>query len=367
MGFLFYIHNSELLDVFHDQWLIFLIISLAFWAWYRRASFSGQVVLIVAFAAAALCNLILWLALLIVMLIFNGKVIKNNSEFYKDQLKNKFFTRNSFWIAVSISLVLVTGWTVRNWIQLGMFAPIKSNAGYEIFQTQLVSKNGLLSTSTFINHPHNPASKESQAYAALSETAFINARRDMAIKSILADPTDYGRRAMQRFSNAFLFTVSPFNFDDVDSKICIDDLERLRSAGLVGYFFNRKVWIDLDNPYNNVIKILPSLHLANQQLVESNWRLTSARYSHYLFSWDRIIGGCFMSGMPWIALLIAIVMRRRSELPSCIWWAVIFLFLYLLPYVMISHYLRYQVPLLGMQAILLTAGTIAILRTIEYS
>jgi hypothetical protein len=367
MGFLFYIHNSELLDVFHDQWLIFLIISLAFWAWYKRASFSGQVVLIIAFAAAAFCNLILWLALLIVMLIFNGKDIKHSSEFYKDRLKNKFFARNSFWIAVSISLVLITGWTVRNWIQLEMFAPIKSNAGYEIFQTQLVSKKGLLSTSTFINHPYNPASKESQAYAALGETAFVNARRDMAINSILADPSDFCRRVAERFKNTFLFTISPFNFDDVDPRICIDDLERLRDAGLIGYFFNRKVWIYLDNPRQNVLNILPSLHLSNQPLVESNWRLTWARYSQYLFSWDRIIGGCFMSGIPWIALLIAILMRRRSKLSPCVWWAGIFLLLYLMPYVLISHYLRYQVPLLGMQAILLTAGTIAILRTLDYS
>jgi hypothetical protein len=367
MIILYYIHNYDLLYLFHDEWLIFLLISLAFRAWYKRAALSGQIVLIIAFSAAALCSPILWGALFIVILVFNRKARKCNGESSESCLNKRksLFDQNVFSIAVSVSFLLIVGWTVRNWIQLGMFAPIKSNAGYEIFQAQITSKNGVPGYSTFINHPFNPASKENQAYGALGETGFIGARRDMAIRSILADPTDFCRRVAQRFSNAFLFTVSPADIVRVDPTICSDDLERLRSAGFVGNYFKRTIWLDLDDPDKDLSKILPSLGLANPQLAQDNWRLMSEGRYLYRFSWDRIIGGCLIGGMPWIALLIAILMRRRSELTPGIWWASLFLLLYLMPYVLISHYMRYQVPLLGMQAILLTAGTVALLRTLQ--
>ncbi|MCX5822790.1 MAG: hypothetical protein NTY86_04605 [Deltaproteobacteria bacterium] len=379
VGFLCYIHKYDLLYQyhdewlifllirFHDEWLIFLVISLAFWAWYKRAALGGQIALIVAFSAAALCNPILWETLFIVMLVFNRKAFKYNGESSECCLNKQkdLFAQYIFWIAVCVSFLLIVGWTVRNWIQLEMFAPIKSNAGYEIFQAQIASRNGVLDSSTFAYHPIIRASQEKQAYGALGETGFIRARRDMAIRSILADPIDYCRRVAQRFSNAFLFTVSPVNIALVDSRICSDDLERLRNAGFIVHYFSREMWIDLDDPDKDLIKVLPSLGLVNPQLAQDNWRLMSEGRYRYRFSWDRIIGGCLIGGMPWIALLIAILMRRRSELTPGIWWASLFLLLYLMPYVLISHYLRYQVPLLGMQAILLTAGTIALLRTLQ--
>ena len=329
MGILCYIYSIELFSLYHDEWLIFLVINLAFWALYKRAELSGQIVLVVAFSAAALCNPILWGALFIVMLVFNSKACKYNDvpgECCSNKRKN-LFAQNAVWIAVSISFLLIVGWTVRNWIQLEILAPVKSNAGYEIFQAQIASRNGVPDSSTFAKHPIILTSKEHQAYGALGETGFIRARRDMAIRSILADPIDFYRRVAQRFANAFLFTASPVNTSLVDSKICISDLERLRSAGFVAYRNNQIIWIDLDDPDKDLLKVLPSLGLANPQLAQDNWRSMSEGHYWYRFSWDRIIGGCLIGGMPWIALLIAILMRQRSELTPGIWWASLFLFL----------------------------------------
>jgi hypothetical protein len=367
MGGLFYIYRFDLFYLFNDEWLNFLVISLAFWAWYKRAALSGQIGLVVAFSAAALCNPILWGTLFIVILVFKRKACnyKDESSECSSNRRENLFSQNAAWIAVSISFLLIVGWTVRNWVQLEMFAPIKSNAGYEIFQAQTASRNGVPDYSTFSKHPIILTSKEHQAYRTLGETGFIRARRDMAIRSILADPSEFCRRVVQRFSNAFLFTASPLNTGFVDSKIGIGDLERLRSAGFVAYRNNQITWIDLDDPDKDLIKILPSLGLADPQLAQNSWQsMLIVNYWHR-FSWDRIIGGCLSGGLPWIALLIAILMRRHSEIAPGIWWASPFLFLYLMPYVLISHYLRYQIPLLGMQAILLTSGTIAILRALK--
>ena len=110
-----------------------------------------------------------------------------------------------------------------------------------------------------------------------------------------------------------------------------------------------------------------SFGLANPQLAQDNWRSMSAGNYWFRFSWDRIIGICLIGGIPWIALLIATLTWGRSDLTPGIWWASLFLLLYLMPYgyVLISRYMRYQISLLGMQAILLTAGTIALLRTVR--
>jgi hypothetical protein len=363
---LYYLNSTEFLPQFHDEWLIFLVISLAFWAWHQRASFSGQIVLVASFSAAALCNPVLWGALFMVMLVFNKKACEYNGESSKGCLNKQktFFARNPFWIAVSVSFVLILGWTVRNWIQLGIFAPIKSNSGYEIFQAQVTSRNGVLDYSVFAKHPITFTSKEHQAYAALGETGFIHTRSDIAIRSILADPTDFYRRVAKRFFNAFLFTITPVNVAPVDSKIGFGDLERLLNAGFVVNRNGKEIWLDLDDPDRDrdLIKVLPSLGLANPKLALDNRQAAAAGYYWYRFSWGHLLRGCLIGGMPWIALLIAILMWRRSGLPPYIWWTSLFLLCYLMPYVLISHYLRYQLPLLGMQAILLTAGTIALLK-----
>lgn len=365
MGILFYLHCTELLPTYHDEWLIFLIISLGFWAWHQPTSFSSRIVLLLSFAAAALCNPILWGALFLVMLVFNFKPFEYLGQTRKVGLHKPktFFDRNPFWIAASVSFLLIIGWSARNWIQLGILAPIKSNSGYEIFQAQVTSRSGVLDYSIFVKHPITLTSKEHQAYAALGETAFIRTRSDMALRSILADPIDFFRRFAKRFINAFLFTVTPVNVARVDSKIGLDDLERLRSAGFVADRNGKDIWLDLDDPDKDLTKVFPSLALANPQLAIDDRRSVSIGYYRYRFSWGHLLRGCLIGGLPWVALLITILRRRRSGLDPSIWWASLFLFFYLMPYVLISHYLRYQIPLMGMQAILLSAGTIALFRT----
>jgi hypothetical protein len=361
------IHNNQLIYLFHDEWLIFLEISLAFWALQRQAKANGQMILLVAFSAAALSHPILWGALCISLLVFQRAVPADDSVSPAGASgeRRRPLVRNPVWIAVAVSFLLIAGWTLRNGIQLGMFAPIKANAGYEIYQAQFASKNGVLDYTTFAGHPYNPLSAENQAYRTLGETRFLAERRAAALGSILADPLDFGRRVAYRFSNAFLFTASPANIARVDPRISADDLERLRKAGFVEYYFDRKIWIELDDPDKDLAKVLPSLGLADPQLVEDNWRTMTAGNYWVRFSWERVVEGCLLGGLPWIALLIAIILRRRSAIPPPIRWAGLFLFLYLLPYTLISHYIRYQIPLLGVQAILLTAGTVALLRTLR--
>lgn len=369
MVVLFFFHKFGFMYQYHDDWIIFFIISLAFWGWYKRSELRGQIVLIIAFSAAALSNPIMWIALCMLTLVYKTKEYVHYSESndLRVSMRESIFPKNVFMIAISISFLLMGAWTMRNWIQLNMFAPVKSNAGYEIFQSQIVSKNGIPNYSTFTKHPINRESNENKLYAAVGETDFVRMKRDMAIRSIAADPGDFFRRVAQRLSNAFLYTSLPANMALVSSRISNDDFECLQKADFVAYHDNKKLWIDLDDPDNDLRKVLPSLGLANPQLALDSWFLMSVGYHAYRFSWNQVAGGALIGGLPWIGLLFSILMRRQLELSFSVFWASFFLLLYLLPYVLISHYMRYQVPLFGMQAILLTAGTLAILKTLSHT
>jgi hypothetical protein len=367
MGLFCWVHRIDLFSFYHDEWLIFGVMGLALWAWHRRTTSAGRIALMVAFSSAALSNPILWGALFLVMLAFSPKAAEANDdmgELRSVDTKTRF-PRTPFWTAAGLSFLLIIGWTARNWVQMGVFAPIKANAGYEIYQAQMVSKNGVLNSSTFAMHPIILASKENHAYGAMGETAFLRVRRDAAIRAIYADPADFVKRTAQRFSNAFLFTASPVNTARIDSKINREDVERLRASGFVAFSLNgNNIWLDLDDPDNGFLEALPSIGLSNPKLAQKDWQKWADINYCYRFSWGRIAGGCLMGGLPWIGLLIAFLMGRRSAVVPAVRWAAVFLFLYLMPYVLISHYLRYQIPLLGMQSILLTAGTMAVLRTL---
>ena len=121
-------------------------------------------------------------------------------------------------------------------------------------------------------------------------------------------------------------------------------------------------------PIKDLTAVLPSLGLAISQLVGEQLANDEGR---------QLLGSLFVGKhrrrMPDGRHTVDRTFDRdpAAATPSAITpqirWAGLFLFLYLLPYTLISHYMRYQMPLLGMQAILLTAGTAALLRTLRHA
>ncbi|HTU23035.1 MAG TPA: DUF1559 domain-containing protein [Gemmataceae bacterium] len=101
-------------------------------------------------------------------------------------------------------------WTVRNYLVFDRLIPVKSNAAYELYQSQCLQKDGLLHHTTFASHPFASGGRERREYRALGEIAFLEHKKEQFCRAVAADPLDFLDRAACRFLGATLW-YEPFN------------------------------------------------------------------------------------------------------------------------------------------------------------
>jgi len=122
--------------------------------------------------------------------------------------------RHRRWLPLGVT-VLVSGltlapWTVRNYLVFGRLIPVKSNAAYELYQSQCLQPDGLIQNSTFGSHPYVSAGKERQEYKRMGEIAFLEKKRELFWQAVWKDPEDFLDRVACRFLGATVWYV-PFN------------------------------------------------------------------------------------------------------------------------------------------------------------
>jgi prepilin-type N-terminal cleavage/methylation domain-containing protein len=110
-----------------------------------------------------------------------------------------------FALAVLVAGAALAPWTIRNYAVFGRLIPVKSNAAYELYQSQCLQPGGLLHGSTFRFHPYGSANKERREYATLREMAFLDRKREQFWQAVAADPLDFLDRAACRFLGATLW------------------------------------------------------------------------------------------------------------------------------------------------------------------
>jgi hypothetical protein len=193
-------------------------------------------------------------------------------------------------VAVVAACVVVTPWTVRNLIAFGRLIPIKSNAAYELYQSQCLQDDGLVHGRTFRTHPYATDGPERREYASMGETRFLDHKMDLFRKSVAADPVDFCDRVASRLLGVTLWYMPG----------------------------NRK------------------------HLLERPWQVWFNRVLHPL---------------PFVGLLVlafAAPFRRLNQVELA---CVVIYGLYFLPYVLISYYNRYALPMLGVKTLLIVFGT----------
>jgi hypothetical protein len=121
--------------------------------------------------------------------------------------------RRRGWFAVSISLAVagltLAPWTIRNYLVLGRWIPVKSNLAYELYQSQCLQADGLIQRATFLHHPGRP-NKEAQEYDTLGEIAYLDYKCKQFWQAVRPDPKDFAERVAERFLGATLWYV-PFD------------------------------------------------------------------------------------------------------------------------------------------------------------
>jgi len=113
-------------------------------------------------------------------------------------------------VALLFAGVTLAPWTIRNYWVFGRLIPVKSNAAYELYQSQCLQKDGLLRGSTFAHHPYGSATQERVEYKKLGEMAFLDRKMAQFRQAVWADPLDFLDRAACRFLGATLW-YEPFD------------------------------------------------------------------------------------------------------------------------------------------------------------
>ena len=112
---------------------------------------------------------------------------------------------------IRLRALVLTPWTVRNYLVFGRLIPIKSNAAYELWQSQCVTPDGLLQPSrAFASHPYVSAGRQRQEYKTLGEMEFLDKKGELFRQSVAADPLDFIDRVACRFLGATVWYM-PFN------------------------------------------------------------------------------------------------------------------------------------------------------------
>jgi hypothetical protein len=194
-----------------------------------------------------------------------------------------------FAIAATLAAVVLTPWVVRNYMVFGKFIPVKSNAAYELYQSQCLTPDGLLQPAAFGVHPYGRAGKERRLYKELGEIDYLEKKRELFLESVQKDPVDFVDRIACRFLGATLWYV-PFNRAEEERR---------------------------------------------------PWTIWFHRCVHPL---------------PFLAFLALIFTAVWRRLDAAQWGVIAVYVFYLLPYVAISYYDRYAVPLLAAKVLLMIWG-----------
>jgi hypothetical protein len=191
-------------------------------------------------------------------------------------------------LAALSAAVVMSPWVVRNYLVFGRFIPVKSNVAYELYQAQCLQKDAALSSTTFDRH-HPYSGRRPEG----------------------ADYRRLGEVAyMDKVSERFWTSVraDPFEFMD-------------RAANR---FLFATLWYAPNYP-------------APHSFAAQPWAVW----------WGHIL-----QPLPFIAVLVLLFTGPWEPLSRVQWTVLGCYVFYLTPYVIISYYERYGVPLLGIKVLL---------------
>jgi hypothetical protein len=113
--------------------------------------------------------------------------------------------------AALVAALTVSPWLARNYAVFGRVIPVKSNLGYELYQSQCLGPDGVLRRAATLSHPYKSADgPERRDYKALGETAFMDRKWKQFGDAVRARPWDSVRRVSDCFLAATL-VYEPFD------------------------------------------------------------------------------------------------------------------------------------------------------------
>lgn len=261
---------------------------------------------------------------------------------------------------VSITLALSL-WGARNMYVLGKPFLNKSNLWYDFYQAQVLDDDGIVSYSTFqIFHPIvSPTSH--MEYIDRGEVAFMDEYRKKSLPYLQNNFGDYCIRAIRRFLNTLVITPTMDTFNIV-AKVPDSALDTLVELGLATHhpYANTYRWVNVQYDIEPRSKVFYELFPPEIALrLSESLKHSKASYFYHRNKpsavWQRRMMGtipslCLLICLLWVRINKTVLFRVLFAVYAC----------YLAPYILVSHYQRYQLGLLGLQCVLIMLVYLAV-------
>jgi hypothetical protein len=257
--------------------------------------------------------------------------------------------------AAAALLVAVGAWSVRNAAALGRFIPLKSNGWFELNLANVDSADGLPRMETVLRSLPYFSVQEFNRYARLGETAYVDSFRQPALAALRADPLHFAGNVARRLGAALVFMRREGGGQMTDFHFATGDWGRLVNSGeLITLGPTGGLWARIDAPPFSESMKLRRLGLRDEAAILRDWSQKRLAYDATYYGAGGIAIGFLISGVPFGALLLSALLRGGHLAPPAAWAAAIGLGM-LLPFVLVNHNERHQLPLVAMQAVAIGA------------
>jgi hypothetical protein len=258
--------------------------------------------------------------------------------------------------AAAACAVSVGGWTARNAVSLGRFIPLKSNFWFELHLANVDSSDGLPRMETVLRRLPFFDVREFDRYSGLGEVRYVDTFRQPALAAIGAAPLHFVGNVGRRLADAAVFCRREGGGEFTRLKTQPSDRMKLVasgefiSLGAQGGGF----WTRIDAPPEAEREKFHGLGLSDEAGIWSDWAEKRRGFDSEFRGAAGLATGLLTAGVPVAALLLSALLRGGRFAPPAGWAAVI-AFGMLLPFVLVNHNERHQLPLIAMQAVAIGA------------
>ena len=101
-------------------------------------------------------------------------------------------------VSGAVSLLVVSPWIIYQSSRIGNFVPVKSNASFELYQSQLIMPKGLITDAKLRLHPSWQLSEENAEYRQKGEKQYLIDKRKQATDAIFNAPLEFINKVFNR-------------------------------------------------------------------------------------------------------------------------------------------------------------------------
>jgi len=334
------------LEVLSEAWLDILLSAALLWSALGAAQGSGRAAsasLVAVAFLAPLDNAGLALAAGLVLLALAWR--------YRGSLRGLAVPA----AAGAAAALAVAGWTARNASALGRLVPLKSNFWFELHLANVDSADGLPRMETVLRRLPFFSVAEFNQYASLGESRYVDSFRPEAAAALRSHPGHFAGNVLRRAIDAAVFCKREGGGAFTRARLAPGDAERLASAGeWIPVGQSGAFWTRIDSPPAYEFGLMERLGLADKAAAWADWSEKRLAFDAQFRGFAGTATGFLTAGLPVAALLLAALLGGgRLSAPAA--WAGAIGFGMLLPFVLVNHNDRHQLPLIAMQSVAIGA------------